>query len=269
MQEHDIPPPTTVVVGAGLAGLTAAFRLRAAGRAVRVVEAAERVGGTVRSVLVDGHRFEHGPTTVPSTAPHLARLIDDAGLRPRAQLSRSIAGRRLVWRRGRLHALPEKPPQLLACSALGPFAKLRLLAEPWIPARRDGADETLLDFGVRRLGRGAVDAFLDPFVTGIHAGRLDRLGVDALPRLATLEREHGSLIRGAIALRKARPKDTDQPSGPPPLVSFADGMEALPRGLAAQLNGVIEIGRRATHITPMATGYRVELADDASIDADA
>ena len=94
---------------------------------------------------------------------------------------------------------------------MGPLAKLRLFAEPLIPARRSDEPETLLDFGRRRLGSGAVDAFLDPFVIGVFAGRLDHLGVDALPRLADWERQYGSLFRALITQRRARAKAEGRP----------------------------------------------------------
>ena len=256
-----------LVIGGGVAGLTAAFRLRQAGVDVTVLEATDKCGGPMRSVLQDGHLFELGPNTVPSTAPHLGRLIDDLGLRPRVRLSRPVAGRRLVWRHGRLHALPEKPPELLTCSALGPLAKMRLALEPLIPRRRGGEPETLLELGRRRLGRGATAAFLDPFITGVFAGRLDRLGVDALPRLAALEQQHGSLFRAAVAARRERRQPADpsadpsakQTSGPAPLVSFPEGLEALPTALVEALDGRVEAGWRAVRISPVDEGYAVDV----------
>lgn len=229
-----------IVIGAGIAGLTAAFRLQRAGLRVGVVEASESVGGAIASARVDGHLFERGPTTVLSTAPHLAALIDDAELRSEAVESRPMAGRRLVWRHGRLHALPEKPPQLLGCTALSPLGRLRLLMEPLVPGRDRHDDETLGHFFRRRLGREATAGLADPFVTGVFAGRLDSLGVDAFSRLATLEREHGSLLKGLVRARKAQKAAAEEAgetlrSGPAPLISFADGLGHLPAVLAEGL----------------------------------
>ena len=49
-----------VVVGAGLAGLACASALHRAGRAVRVLEASEGVGGRVRTDRVDGFLLDRG-----------------------------------------------------------------------------------------------------------------------------------------------------------------------------------------------------------------
>ncbi len=70
---------SVVVIGGGLAGLSAAWRLKEAGAAVRLVEQSARVGGVVGSHQVDGYLFERGPTTVPAASPTLSRLIHACG----------------------------------------------------------------------------------------------------------------------------------------------------------------------------------------------
>lgn len=258
-----------VVVGAGIAGLTAAFRLQEAGVDVQIFEAAPRAGGTVSSVEVEGHLFERGPTTVMSTATHLGALIDACGLRARVVESRPQAGRRKVWRHGRLHTLPEKPPHLLTCSALSLAGRLRLLMEPLIPARRGGEPETLQQMGRRRLGREATAALLDPFITGVYAGRLDRLGVDAVGRLAVWERTHGSLFKAAMAQRRDKmgqrpPGEAGKSSGPPPLISFPGGLEELPKTLAAGLASRLHTGRRVLSFGRVGSHWRVVVSDGSS-----
>src|SRR3954452_22080512 len=55
--------PRIVVVGAGLAGLTAAYRLKQAGYTAQVYEASDRTGGrcwTIRGAFADGQIAEHG-----------------------------------------------------------------------------------------------------------------------------------------------------------------------------------------------------------------
>src|SRR5439155_23714753 len=82
----------------------------------------------------------------------------------------------------------------------------------------------------RRLGDEAADVLVQPLLGGLFAGDIDRLGVRAtFPELATWERAHGSLIRGAkAALAAAR-------SAGPLFLAPADGVSALPRALADRL----------------------------------
>ncbi len=72
---HDV-----VVVGAGLAGLTAARRLHRAGRRVRVLEATAALGGRVRSRVVDGFTLDAGYQVLFPAYPALGRNLDLAAL---------------------------------------------------------------------------------------------------------------------------------------------------------------------------------------------
>jgi len=257
-------PYPVVVIGGGITGLAAAFRLQRAGVDVRVFEADQRAGGMVRSRRHNGHLFEDGPTTVMSTSEHLGRLIDDAGLRSRVVTSAKIAGRRLVWRHGRLHALPEKPPHLLTCSALSLAGRARLLMEPLIPAKKDRRPETLEAFGLRRLGREATAGLLDPFVSGVFAGSLDRLGVDAFQRLAIWERAHGSLFKAMIHRRKIARQEREAKgeaprSGPAPLISLPDGLGELPDTLAKALGSKLHRGERVSSVGRVGAHWRVSV----------
>lgn len=63
------PVAQVIVIGAGLSGLSAAARLRAAGHDVTVLEATDSPGGLVRTETLDGHRFDTGATVL--TMPEL------------------------------------------------------------------------------------------------------------------------------------------------------------------------------------------------------
>ena len=72
-----------------------------------------------------------------------------------------------------------------------------------MPARRDDADESLRDFGNRRLGKGFTNVFLDAMAAGIYGSTPDRISVRAaFPLIAALEREYGGLFRGMLAKRR-------------------------------------------------------------------
>src|SRR5262249_46128929 len=81
---------------------------------------------------------------------------------------------------------------------------LRMALEPLVPRSAPNGDESIGHFIRRRLGREALDQLAEPLMGGIYAGDVEALSMRAtFPQLLELERRHGSLIRGAIAQRKA------------------------------------------------------------------
>ncbi len=249
-------PLDVVVVGAGISGLTAAFRLRRGGLRVAVLEAAARAGGAIETFSenrADGDwRFEMGPNTVLASDESVGRLIRDAGLEGETLVAAPRAKRRYLCKGGRLVPLPGGPPGLLATPLFSAGAKLRLLREPWIGPPPAGVEETIAQFVRRRLGHEVLDYAVGPFVSGVYAGDPERLSARwAVPKIHALEREHGSLIRGAIALRKTGRKG---PGGG--MISFREGLEELPRRLAREI-GDVRMGVSVESVTPHAGGFTV------------
>jgi oxygen-dependent protoporphyrinogen oxidase len=240
-----------LIVGAGISGLTTAFRLARGGWRVAVVEAAGRVGGAMETHTDGPWRFELGPNTVVENHETVGRLIRDAGLESEKIVAAPSAKRRYLFKNGNLIPLPSGPGSFLATPLFSPGAKLRLLKEPWIGRPPEGTDESIAGFVRRRLGQSFLDYAVGPFVSGVYAGDPERLSVRwAVPRIWNLERDHGSLIRGAFARRK----------GPAPggaMISFRDGLETLPRKLAAEI-GDVRTGVAVQRIVRAAGGYRAE-----------
>jgi oxygen-dependent protoporphyrinogen oxidase len=205
------------ILGAGISGLAAAYRLSRE-HEVTVFEARDRVGGNIRTEEVESCRVEWGPNGWLDNEPQTLGLVKDLGLEPRLVKAREAAARRYVWRAGKLRLLPTKPRSFLASSCLPLAARLRVLLEPFAPRPPNG-DESVYDFAARRIGKGAADILVDAFVTGVYAGDPHRLSVrSAFPRLKALESEHGSLWKGARG-RGFAPKGT--------LTSMDHGLQVL------------------------------------------
>ena len=253
---------TTVVVGAGLSGLSAAWALARAGRDVVVLEASARAGGAVQTISSDGFLLEAGPNTV-RPAPELFGLIEELGLSGEMLLADPRAPRYVDFG-GVMHPLPMSPGGLVRSKLLTGRGKWRLLSEPFRrPAPQP--DESVRDFIIRRLGVEAADRLVEPFVAGIFAGSAARLSAEAaFPSLARWEREHGSLVRGAIASRRSKPKGPPTPRG---LVSFRSGLETLPRTLAARLGPAFRPGCAVRSIEPRQGGGWTVHASTGDLDA--
>lgn len=255
---------TAAVVGAGLAGLAAAWRLARAGVQVRVFEAGPHAGGVIRSVREGAWLAEHGANSMADPPPAVRALLRDAGLEAGLLATRPEARRRYVVRGGRPVPVPAGPPQLLSTRLLSLPAKLRVLAEPLARAADESADESVADLVRRRLGREVLDYLVEPFVAGIYAGDPERLSARAaFPRLTALEEQHGSLLRGAREAARARraaggPRD-------PAIWSFAEGMQALPRALAGGLGTAVSLDTpvRALRRTPDGWMVETDVSDEA------
>lgn len=253
----------TVVVGAGLSGLSAAWALARSGREVVVLEGSPRAGGAVRTIVRDGFLLEIGPNTV-RPSPELWGLIGDLGLAGEALFSDPRAPRYIDFA-GVLHAIPVSPGGLVGSKLLTARGKWSLLAEPFRP-KGGTPDESVRDFVARRLGPEAADRLIEPFVAGIFAGSARRLSAAAaFPSLVRWEREHGSLVRGAIAGRKKKPAGPRPPRG---LLSFREGLETLPKTLATRLGSAFRPGAEARSLEPRSGGGFTVRVTGGDVEAD-
>jgi len=245
-----------IVVGGGITGLTAAYLADRAGHDVLCLEP-RHPGGLLRTERHEGFLCEVGPQAVLDNAPDTLALITLLGLEERALRANPAAARRFIYARGRLHPLPASPPALLRSGLLSWSGKLRLLREPFVrrPATPDD-DETIAAFGARRLGDEAARTLLSTFVIGVFAGAADRLALAAaLPRLAAMERTHGSLFRALMQGRKRQRQDRSSPARAVRArsLSFPDGISELPAALARALGTRLR-QKRALGLAPRTGG---------------
>jgi protoporphyrinogen/coproporphyrinogen III oxidase len=266
------------VVGAGVAGLAAAHALirEAPELDVVVLERAGRAGGLVETERTpDGFVVEHGADCLVTTKPWGIAAVQALGL-----LDQVVTGpeprRSFVVADGTLVAVPgifagptaAAVVSLLRTPLLSMGGKARLAMEPFLPRRRDDADESVSAFLDRRFGREVSNTILEPLLGGIYGGHAERLSADAcIPRLRDFEREHRSVTLGMRRAVRARRR---QSAGArlPVMVSLRDGMGSLLARFAAAIGARLRCGIAVDRIERIAAG-RLRLATAAGpVDCD-
>ena len=241
------------IIGGGITGLAAAFELASRNIPFRLFEASPRLGGLIRTEHVDGFTIEAGPDSMLAQKPAALELCEALGLTARL-ISTTPPRTAFVMKRGRLHALPS--PSVLGVPTtlrgiarydlLSPRGRARLAIEPFVPARRESADESVGSFFRRRFGAETVGLIAEPLLGGIHAGDIDRLSMASLfPRFVEAEARDGSVLR---AFRNARPAG----DGEGLFRSLAGGMHELVDAIERRVpDGAI---RRNASVTAIARG---------------
>jgi len=250
------------IIGAGITGLTTAFYLKRKGVSVAVYEAGGRAGGVIQSICKDGFLAEFGPNTILETSPKIAQLVRDAGLESRRLATDPQADSRYVVRYGRPIEMPGSPLGFFTTSLFTAKAKLAVLREPFIKPRRDGVEESIAQFVVRRLNQEFLDHAIDALVAGIYAGDPYKLSLPhAFPKLKTLEDKYGSMIKGQIFGARDRKKSGEVAKDRAPKFSFDECLQVLPDALAAQLGDSLKLNALVTKLTRVNDGWRVTTAD--------
>ena len=253
-----------LIIGGGITGLAAAYRLRrdAPELDVRLIEATDRIGGKIGTHEREGFLLETGPDCFLSRKPRGLALCHE--LRLGDQLIGRNEGyvRTYVRRHGRLHLLPAGlsgmvPTDLVALESstlLSADARARVAAEPSIPPSTAADDESVEAFFVRRLGREVFESLIEPLMGGIYAGQADQLSLAAtFPQLRTLEKEQGSLLVGLQDASRAAVATE------PPFVSLRAGMATLVETLGEALGTeTIFCGTQARSVVAKDDGYVVD-----------
>ncbi len=236
--------PKVVIIGAGISGLSLAFRLqqKLPNAKITVLEQLERPGGTIWTERRDGFRIELGPNGFLDNRPSTYALCRELGLSDRLVPASESAGRnRYLFLDGRLQLLPNSLRTFLGSPLLSWRGKCSLFLEPVRRRKRANGDESIDAFVRRRAGVEAAEVFADALVTGIYAGDPKLLSLRAsFPRLADFEAQQGSVVKGishSARQRRAEAAARGQPyQRGSKMWSLRDGLRLLVESLSQQLN---------------------------------
>ncbi|MDR3229704.1 MAG: protoporphyrinogen oxidase [Puniceicoccales bacterium] len=249
-----------IIIGAGPAGLSAAARLLQGGAEPLVLDNAPRTGGSLLSLRENGFLAEGGPNSLMLENDGAEAFLRSLGVVPLEALP--AAKKRFLVCGGKPVAAPSGPLGAITTPLLSLRGKLRVLLEPFAAKAPAGdADESAGAFARRRLGAEVAARLVDPMVSGIYAGDVERLSLrSAFPRLREMELRYGSLLRAGLAKGRAAPVRR--------LVNFAGGMAEITDAAARFLgDGRLRLSAnlRSVEHDAAAGVWRVEWASDGKV----
>ncbi|MCV2488064.1 protoporphyrinogen oxidase [Geodermatophilus sp. YIM 151500] len=267
-----------VVVGAGIAGLTAAFewRRRRPDDEVVVLEAGDRVGGKLHRVRLAGHWFDTGPEAVLARVPEAVELVERLGLA--GELVEPVTLRASVVLPDGRHPLPPGTVLGVPASADGlagvltPSGVARVRAESGLPPVSLDADVAVGALLRTRLGDEVVDRLVEPLLGGVYAGRADELSLRAtMPALAAALPSSRSVLGAAATARAAGARGRGDADGPV-FTTLRPGIGALPDALVAAARADVRLRAPAHGLRRGGGGFELSVgpaASPATLTADA
>ncbi len=218
----------------------------------------------------------NGPNGFLDNKPMTLDLCRRLQIDPQLLRSDDNARKRFIYADKVLHRLPENGPSFLKSKLISWPGKLRLAGEMLVPKRTSLEDETLAEFGRRRLGPEALDKLISPMVSGIFAGNPETMSVKScFPRIYELEQEYGGLIKAMLKLAKKKRaeikagKAVASAAGPGGvLTSFDGGIQDLTEGVSNRLNGEVKTDCEVTKIEKKQDGFILHLLNGQTLDAE-
>ena len=203
----------TVIIGAGISGLSAAHFLSKKSNDFLILESQNQVGGIIQTVRKNDFICENGPNTVLLNNEAIIEILKDCGLWDSINYPQESSNKnRFVLNNNQLITIPTTFLKFVKSPILSTKGKLRILKELFVKKHKENTNVS--EFITKRFGKEFHDNLIVPFVSGIYAGDTSKMSVKhTLKILWNLEQTHGSVIKGLFKLKKKNIKSFHLPNG--------------------------------------------------------
>ena len=229
----DLPYYDFIIIGAGISGLYAAFKLKKQNYKVLVLEAASEVGGTWKSIPYLNSVYELGPNTILSNSVELFELIKELNLEESLVTKALKDSKRYIYYKNHLIEVKANPLSLLSSGLISLKGLLRIFLEPF--TKKAVKEESVSEFFNRKFGKEITEVLVKTFLKGVWAGDIEKLSAKVVFKdLVELDKKEGSIFLGFIKkLMGASPRGEKQKSKS--IISFHSGLQSLCFKIAAKL----------------------------------
>ena len=213
-----MPHEEGIIIGGGIAGLAAAYRIQEeishnAQVSCTVLEGSDRFGGKIHTIRRDGFILERGPDSFISQKPAVVELCKKLGIDGHLMGTKTDHPKTFVYLNNKMVTIPDGL-SLMVPTKFMPFVTTRLFSWPgkirmgldlFLPRRRGNSDESLASFVRRRLGTEALERMAQPLMSGIYASDPEAMSLNAsFPMFAQVEKKYRSLVLGMLAQKRKR-----------------------------------------------------------------
>lgn len=232
-----------VIVGGGLAGLTAAFELGKSSLDFHLLETTGRVGGVIETINVGDYLIETGPHAFNSLSQEIVDLVSELGLKNDLLEGPASSKKRYIYDGSKLISVPMSLAELIKTTVLSKEGKLTLLEEFFI--RKEDKEESVEEFISRRFGREVLKNVIQPFINGVFAGDVKNLSANAVfPKLKDFELKYKSVFLGFLLSSGFK-----RPFRKISLYSLKNGLEMLTKELYKKLSQKVTLNAKDIEIT--------------------
>ncbi|WP_096188234.1 protoporphyrinogen oxidase [Evansella halocellulosilytica] len=231
------------IIGGGITGVSAAYYLQkeiqqnGTEAELTLYEAGEKLGGKIETDYTDGFVIEQGPDSVLARKTSVMELAKEVGMGDEDFVYSKTGS--FILHKSKLYPMPGGailgiPTQwgpFLKTKLISPAGKLRAGADLILPRTSDGdEDQSLGVFFKKRLGNEVVERLIEPLLSGVYAGDLDQLSLQAtFPQFKQVEKKHRSLIVG-MKSTTARGQSQGKSQTPKPkgmFLNFRNGLQSF------------------------------------------
>lgn len=261
----------TAILGAGISGLATGFYLKKSfpQSEIQIFEKESRVGGIIDTLHHQGHLFELGARGLrPKGKGEIAlEFIREIGLWDQMVCANQKSRGRYLYLNGQLRKMPPPPLKALfspiAISILSSVYKDLCVKPKVLNYIKNGREESVASFLDRHCRKDLKEALFDPFISGICAGDIEKLSMDALfPVLAQMERRHGSLLKAWLKRPKQKENGFEPSLTHAGIISFRNGMSQLVAKTAEHLSQNLRISCEINRVESHGKSYRIYFSKD-------
>jgi len=242
--------PVTLILGAGISGLAAAYYAQKKGKTVQVLEASPNSGGFVQTKITDRYQIELAPNTLMADS-HTLTLIKELGLEDQIVYPSEVSKKRYIYKNGSITQLPENPKDLLLGNFFSLSTKIKILKSLFAKPKKTNPLETLAQTIESQFGEEVVNLALAPFVTGIYGSSPEELLTSiTFPQIQKAQSETGSILKGMMRQAKGTARRQS--------LNFKGGLAQLISKLTEALDSIIQYNSRVISIEKSGEGFTVQ-----------